>query len=95
MKKKQKSGLPTCVEMENRTHQSEKEVKIGIGPCDEDDDVHNLCGRRIIHVSDRIFGFQATRFAADAICTHTNDRSNRASLDDCNDQTLDNVVDGR
>lgn len=34
------------VEIGNRTHQSEEEVEVGLGLCDEDDDIHDLFGRR-------------------------------------------------
>lgn len=37
-------------EKEKRTDQSEEEVKICLGLCGEDDDVHDLCGRRRGHV---------------------------------------------
>ena len=81
--------------MKNRAHQSEKEVEVGVRSCDENDDVHDLCGRRVMHVSAHIFGFQGASFVADAISTHTDDSSNRTSFDDGHNQTLDNVVDGR
>jgi hypothetical protein len=36
------SGLPTCIEIENRTHQSEKEMKVCFRLCDKEYDIHNL-----------------------------------------------------